>query len=151
MNLTIPPATGIRTACKMAVAAAIQNRRDVSFDFEGVRVTATPYSGVELMVENYYAARMRALNLFHVPVPADRGEQLAVVRTNHTNATMKHGDMSIPVTYTGDSVITVWKCASWLARLKFLFTGRISLTVPGDKMPALELHASDFMDGRTTR
>ena len=51
----------------------------------------------------------------------------------------------LPITRTVTTVVTVWRCRSLLWRLRFLFTGRLTVTVLGRNTLPLAVAIGDTM------
>jgi hypothetical protein len=55
MTIEISPGERIENACKQAVATAIKKNSDVSFDFNGISITATPQSSPASLLSEWNA------------------------------------------------------------------------------------------------
>ncbi len=52
----------------------------------------------------------------------------------------------LPITRTAQTVITVWTCDSWKARLQFLWSGRLTVTVLGQRTAPLAVSIGDPLE-----
>lgn len=51
----------------------------------------------------------------------------------------------LPMTRTVGTIVTVWRCRSLLWRIRFLLTGRLTVTILGNRTPPLSVAIGDTM------
>ena len=51
----------------------------------------------------------------------------------------------LPMTRTVGTIVTVWRCRSLRSRLLFLFTGRVTVTILGNRTAPLAVTVGDTM------
>jgi hypothetical protein len=51
----------------------------------------------------------------------------------------------MPITRNPQRIVSVWKCANLWARIQFLLRGEITLTILGDRHPAVCLSVNDTL------